>query len=138
MSRHDLTLLSPKHQAKFKPSHLSVHKHREGFPGGTVVKVCLPMQETWVRSLIREDPTCCRATKPVRHSRRAGALEPGSCNYGALALDIRGPSALEPRLRSKKTTTTRSPSTATGEWPLLPAAREKAKQQRRLSTVKTK
>ena len=91
VSRHDLKLLSPKHQAKFKPSHLSVHKHHEGFPGGTVVKSRLPMQETWVRSLIRKDPTYCRATKPVRHSRRAGALEPGSRNYGALALDLQEP-----------------------------------------------
>ena len=28
----------------------------------------LPMQGTWVWSLVREDPTCCRATKPVHHS----------------------------------------------------------------------
>ena len=27
-----------------------------GFPGGSVVKICLPMQETWVRSLGWEDP----------------------------------------------------------------------------------
>ena len=33
-----------------------------------------------IRSLIREDPTCCRATKPVRHNYWAGAPEPGSCN----------------------------------------------------------
>ena len=29
----------------------------------------LPMQETRVRSLIWEDPTCHGATKPVRHNR---------------------------------------------------------------------
>ena len=29
-----------------------------GFPGGSVVKNRLPVQETWVRSLIREDPIC--------------------------------------------------------------------------------
>ena len=27
----------------------------------------LPMQGTWVRALVREDPTRRRATKPVRH-----------------------------------------------------------------------
>ena len=27
-----------------------------GFPGASVVKIHLPMQETWVRSLGREDP----------------------------------------------------------------------------------
>ena len=39
------------------------------------------MQETSVRSLIQEDPACCGATKPVRHSYCACAtLEPGGCN----------------------------------------------------------
>ena len=28
----------------------------------------LPVQETWVRSLVWEDPTCRGATKPVRHN----------------------------------------------------------------------
>ena len=36
------------------------------------------MQETWVPSLIWEDPTLHGATEPVRHSYRACALEPGS------------------------------------------------------------
>ena len=36
--------------------------------------------DAWVRSLVREDPTCCRATKPVHHSYWACALEPRSCN----------------------------------------------------------
>ena len=27
--------------------------------------VCLPMQGTWVLSLVQEDPTCCGATKPI-------------------------------------------------------------------------
>ena len=34
---------------------------------GSVV-VLLPMQETQVRSLIRDDPSCCGATKPACHS----------------------------------------------------------------------
>ena len=38
------------------------------FPGGTVVKNRLPMQGTRVQSPVREDPTCCRATKPVHHN----------------------------------------------------------------------
>ena len=29
------------------------------------LRICLPMQETWVRSLAQEDPTCCEATKAV-------------------------------------------------------------------------
>ena len=41
----------------------------------------LPIQETRVRSLIREDPTGLGAAKPVRHSYRACALEPKSRSY---------------------------------------------------------
>ena len=32
------------------------------------LRICLPMQGTRVRSLVREDPTCHGATKPVRHN----------------------------------------------------------------------
>ena len=32
------------------------------------LRIRLPMQGTQVRALVREDPTCHRATKPVRHS----------------------------------------------------------------------
>ena len=40
----------------------------EGFPGCAEVKNRLPMQGTRVRALVREDPTCCGATKPVHHN----------------------------------------------------------------------
>ena len=32
------------------------------------LRIRLPMQGTWVRALVWEDPTCHRATKPVRHN----------------------------------------------------------------------
>ena len=32
------------------------------------IRIRLPMQGTRVRALVREDPTCRRATKPVRHN----------------------------------------------------------------------
>ena len=32
------------------------------------LRIRLPMQGTQVRALVREDPTCRRATKPVRHN----------------------------------------------------------------------
>ena len=32
------------------------------------LRIRLPMQGTQVRALDREDPTCCRATKPVCHN----------------------------------------------------------------------
>ena len=50
------------------------------FLGGTVVKKP-PMQGTRVRAPVREDPTCCGATKPVHHNYLASALEPASHNY---------------------------------------------------------
>ena len=46
-----------------------------------------PVQETPVPSPIREDPTCCRATKPGSHNYGVCALEPGSHNYGVCALE---------------------------------------------------
>ena len=45
------------------------------------LRISLPMQGTWVRALVREDPTCHRATKPVHHNYGACALEPVSHNY---------------------------------------------------------
>ena len=32
------------------------------------LRICLPMQGAQVRSLVREDPTCCGAAKPVCHN----------------------------------------------------------------------
>ena len=32
------------------------------------LRICLPMQGTRVRALVREDPTCHGATKPVSHN----------------------------------------------------------------------
>ena len=32
------------------------------------LRIRLPMQGTWVRFLVREGPTCRRATKPVHHN----------------------------------------------------------------------
>ena len=32
------------------------------------LRIRLPMQGTWVQLLVREDPTCRRATKPVGHN----------------------------------------------------------------------
>ena len=32
------------------------------------LRILLPMQGTWVRALVQEDPTCHGATKPVCHN----------------------------------------------------------------------
>ena len=51
-------------------------------------RVCLPMQETRVWPVTREDPTCLGATKPVRHNYSACALESLSHNYWAHVLQL--------------------------------------------------
>ena len=32
------------------------------------LRICLPMQGTWVRFLVQEDPTCRGATKPAHRN----------------------------------------------------------------------
>ena len=53
------------------------------------LRICLPMQGTRVRSLVREDLTCHGGTKPVCHNYWACTLEPVCHNYWS-------PHALEP------------------------------------------
>ena len=72
------------------------------------------MQGTRVWALVREDPTCGGATKPVRHDYWACTLEPVSHNYWACALEstshtaeaqapqLLKPVCLEPTLRNKR------------------------------------
>ena len=46
-----------------------------------LLRIRLSMQGTQVQALVREDPTCRGATKPMRHNYWACALEPASHNY---------------------------------------------------------
>ena len=39
------------------------------------LRICLPVQKTWIPSLVQEDSTLCRATKPMCHNYRAHILE---------------------------------------------------------------
>ena len=55
------------------------------------------MQGTRVRALVREDPTCCGATKPVCHNYWACALELASHNYWARTPRARAPQQEKPR-----------------------------------------
>ena len=66
------------------------------------LRIRLPMQETWVRALVQEDPTCLRAAKPVRHNYWACALEATSHNYQASVPQLLKPLRLEPMLRNEK------------------------------------
>ena len=60
------------------------------------------MQGTRVRALVQEDPTCCRATKPVRHNYWACALEPVSHSFWACVLQLLKPEQLEPMLHNQR------------------------------------
>ena len=66
------------------------------------LRIHLPMQETRVQALVREDPTCRRATKPVRHNYWACALQPAGHNYWARVPQLLKPVRLEPVLHNKK------------------------------------
>ena len=59
------------------------------------LRIRLPMQRTWVRALVPEDPTCHRATKPMHQqllSLRSRAHEP----------QLLKPTHLEPVLHNKR------------------------------------
>ena len=60
------------------------------------------MQGTRVWSLVREDPTCRGATKPMRHNYWACALEPASHNYWVHVPQLLKPARLETVLRNEK------------------------------------
>ena len=54
------------------------------------LKIHLPVQGSWVRALVWEDPTCCGATKPICH------------NYWARMPQLLKPARLEPVLCNKR------------------------------------
>ena len=60
------------------------------------LRIRLPMQETWVRALVREDPTCRKAAGPAHH------------NYQACALESREPQLLSPRATTTEAHTPRA------------------------------
>ena len=56
------------------------------------------MQGTRIQALVREDPTCRGATKPVHYNCWACALEPVSHNRWARVPQLLKPARLEPVL----------------------------------------
>ena len=84
------------------------------------LRIHLPIQETGVRSLIHEDPTCQGATKPMPHNYWASAPEPGSHKYCAHVLQRLKPA--HPRActpQQEKPPQMRNVCTAAREEPLL-------------------
>ena len=78
------------------------------------------MQGTRVQSLVWEDSTCSKATKPVCHNYWASALRPVCCNSWS-------PRAPEPVLHSKRNHCKVKHEHCRGQQPLLTATREKSK-----------
>ena len=66
------------------------------------LRICLPTQAAWVWSLVREDPTCHGATKPMHHNYWACTLEPASHNYWVHAPQLPKPACLKPVLCNKR------------------------------------
>ena len=66
------------------------------------LRIRLPMQGTRVQALVREDHTCCKATKPMHHNYWACALEPTSHNYWACVPQLLKLMRLEPVLHNKR------------------------------------
>ena len=100
------------------------------------LRIRLPMQGTWVRALVWEDPTCRGATKPVCHNYWACALEPASHNYWALVPQLLKPAHLEPGLHNKRSHRNEEPRTATKSSPRSPQLEKACAQQWRPNTAK--
>ena len=84
---------------------LSLRCHSRASLVAQWLRIHLPMQGTQVWALVREDPTCCGATKPICHNYWACALEPASHNYWARVPQLLSPhatttEALVPRARA--------------------------------------
>ena len=76
------------------------------------VRMCLSLQGTRVWSLVQEDSTCLRTTKPR------------SCNYWAHVLQLLKPSNLEPVLYNKRSHRNEKPACCNKNWHLLMTTRE--------------
>ena len=82
------------------------------------LRIHLPMQETRVRALVREDPTCRGATKPVHHNYWARALEPLSHSYWSpCSWSLCSTTREATAVRSLRTTMKLAPLAATREKP---------------------
>ena len=71
------------------------------------LRICFAMQGTRIQSLIRKDPTCCRATKPKGHNCRDCTPEPSSSKHRG-----RHP---EPVLHKKRSRRSEKPGHHSGE-----------------------
>ena len=73
MNVSQIIILSERSQTKKKVYTVWLHLYKNYRKLGTSLvaqwlRIHLPMQGTRVRALVREDPTCCGATKPMHHN----------------------------------------------------------------------
>ena len=63
-------ILQTNTRARYKPIILFGILRLEGRASLVVqwLRICLSVQETWVQSLVWEDPTCRRVIKPICHN----------------------------------------------------------------------
>ena len=64
------------------------------------LRICLPVQGTWVRALVQEDHTCHGATKPVHHNYRACVPQLQSLRATTTEPQLLKPVCLEPVLHN--------------------------------------
>ena len=79
------------------------------------LRIYLPTQETELQSLVQEEPTCHKATKPASHNYRAYILESMPCNKRTHCSETpqlekvhvkqQRPSAAKNKLKKKKKST---------------------------------
>ena len=66
------------------------------------IRICLPMQGTWVQSLVKEDPICCRAAEPVDQNHGPHTLGPSGRVCSACVPRLLKPQCLELMLHNKR------------------------------------
>ena len=96
------------------------------------IRICLPMQGTWVRSLVWEDPTCFGATMPVHLYYQAP--EPENCNYWAQVLQLLKAACPGPVLSNKRSHCSSKLERACTQQPRPSATKKKKKNAGRNST----
>ena len=103
------------------------------------LRIRLPMQGTRVRALVREDPTCHRATKPVRHNYWACAIEPASHNFWSPCATTTEARVLRARApATREATAMRMPCTTMKSSPCSPQLEKACTQQQRPNPAKNK
>ena len=117
--------------------HLIIKTIQQGTsPVAQWLRIHLPMQGTWVQSLVWEDPTWHGATKPMCHNYWVCALEPVSHSYWAHVPQLLKPVCLGLCSTTREATAMRSLCTTTKSSPCSPQLEKACVQQWRPNTTK--